>query len=431
MAPRPRPTHIDDPAAVGRRLAEARAAAGLSQRGLAFPGCTAAYISRVEAGERAPSERVLRELGRRLGVSADWLAKGRERPGVPLLAEAELTLRLDEPAQARQLYERAAETAEDPETRARALAGLGHIAFDGGDHEEAIGWFQQALAAWPTLEEDPSLADSLGRAYAHTSRHEAAIALFQRRLAAAEAKQELLETVRFAVLLANTLVDSGRFGRAEELLGHALALTHDLRDPIVQARLWWSQSRLHALKKNPTLAERYARMALDALLLTEHVRYSALAHQVLAHIKLDKGEPEEALELLERGLPLIRQGGNAYEEAEFTLERARALLAMARPRQAADLAQEAADQMLPNSPIDAGRALAVLGEAHEQLDEAELAIEAYEQAAELLQVDDRYRLEVHAKLAGLLRALGRTSEALDVLERAVAPALQRQRHTAS
>ena len=221
----------------------------------------------------------------------------------------------------------------------------------------------QPLAAWPKLEEeDPSVADSLGRAYAHTSQHEAAIALFERRLQAAEAKQDVLGTVRFGVLLANTLVDCARFGRAEEVLGHALALAHDLGDPIVRARLWWSQSRLHALQKNPPLAERYARMALDTLLLTEHVRYTALAHQVLAHIKLDKGEPEEALELLDQGLPLIRQGGNAYEEAEFALERARALLTLGRTREAAELAEACAEQMLEPSPIDAGRALALLAE---------------------------------------------------------------------
>ena len=38
---RPRIPHYDDPVAVGQRLHEAREAAGLSQRELAFPGCVA------------------------------------------------------------------------------------------------------------------------------------------------------------------------------------------------------------------------------------------------------------------------------------------------------------------------------------------------------------------------------------------------------
>ena len=64
--PRRKSTHVDDPHAVGRRLKEARARAGLSQRQLSFPGCSPAYISRIEAGDRIPSLQLLREMGRKL-----------------------------------------------------------------------------------------------------------------------------------------------------------------------------------------------------------------------------------------------------------------------------------------------------------------------------------------------------------------------------
>jgi transcriptional regulator with XRE-family HTH domain len=75
---RARTPHYDDPAAVGTRVFEAREAAGLSQRALAFPGCSAAYISRIERGERIPSLQVMRELARRTGISEQALAFGRE-----------------------------------------------------------------------------------------------------------------------------------------------------------------------------------------------------------------------------------------------------------------------------------------------------------------------------------------------------------------
>jgi transcriptional regulator with XRE-family HTH domain len=75
---RARTPHYDDPSEVGRRVFEAREAAGLSQRELAFPGCSAAYISRIERGERIPSLQVMRELARRTGVSEQTLAFGRE-----------------------------------------------------------------------------------------------------------------------------------------------------------------------------------------------------------------------------------------------------------------------------------------------------------------------------------------------------------------
>jgi len=79
MGRRERIPHYDDPVEVGKRLNSARQSAGLSQRELAFPGCSAAYISRIERGERVPSLQVMRELARRIGVTEAELAFGRER----------------------------------------------------------------------------------------------------------------------------------------------------------------------------------------------------------------------------------------------------------------------------------------------------------------------------------------------------------------
>lgn len=67
-----------DAAAVGLRIKEARVAGGLSQRQLAFPGCSAAYISRLESGDRVPSGHLIDELARRLGRSRSWIETGRE-----------------------------------------------------------------------------------------------------------------------------------------------------------------------------------------------------------------------------------------------------------------------------------------------------------------------------------------------------------------
>lgn len=69
-------SHVDDPVSVGRRLKEARLAAGLSQRQLSFPGCSAAYISRLEAGDRVPSLQLLRKIAAKLGADEQYLATG-------------------------------------------------------------------------------------------------------------------------------------------------------------------------------------------------------------------------------------------------------------------------------------------------------------------------------------------------------------------
>src|SRR5919204_2514548 len=110
-------TYVDDPVALGERLKTAREHAGLSQRQLAFPGCSAVYISRIERGERVPSLQLLRELGRRLGVHEDYLATGRAQAESDPLLEADVALRLDQIELAEHLYQQALEDAPDEVTR--------------------------------------------------------------------------------------------------------------------------------------------------------------------------------------------------------------------------------------------------------------------------------------------------------------------------
>ena len=61
---------------IGQRLKRLRLERGLSQRELAAPGVSYAYISRIEAGTRQPSVKALRRLASKLGVSADYLETG-------------------------------------------------------------------------------------------------------------------------------------------------------------------------------------------------------------------------------------------------------------------------------------------------------------------------------------------------------------------
>jgi tetratricopeptide (TPR) repeat protein len=414
--------HVDNAVSVGKRIREVRLRAGLSQRDLAFAGCSAAYISRIEKGLRVPSLQVLRELARRMDVTETYLARGEEQSGAALdpVTEAELALRFDDPSAARRQLEQIVEQAPDPRSRARALAGLGQVAIEAGDHAEAIERFEEALGHWPSLEdEDPSIADNLGRAYAMRSEYALAIAIFERRLAAAEARKDLIETIRFSVLLANALVDRGLFARAEELLGHALAITGNLADPVVRARLWWTQSRLHALQGDNVRSERYVRLALDTLVLTEHVRYAALAYQVLAHIKLNNGEPEDSLELLDQGWPLIVEGGNEYELALFQIEKARALIKLGRLEEAQSIAEQANAATKEANPEDSARALMVLAEIYQEHGAVDDAIDTYRRAADAFPGPHRYKIEVYSRLGELLKASDRKDHALEAFSEAM------------
>src|SRR2546426_3576018 len=89
---------------IGERLRRVRVERGLSQRELAAPGVSYAYISRIEAGTRQPSVKALRKLARTLNVTPAYLETGRDIDAGEerelRIADAELALRLGDGAEA-------------------------------------------------------------------------------------------------------------------------------------------------------------------------------------------------------------------------------------------------------------------------------------------------------------------------------------------
>jgi tetratricopeptide (TPR) repeat protein len=422
--PRQKSTHVDDPAAVGERLKNARERAGLSQRQLSFPGCSPAYISRIESGDRIPSLQLLRELGRRLGVTEDYLATGSEFAGDrgQALVEAEVALRFNDLEEAERRYTAVLETAPSEVMRAEALAGLGHVAFRRGEPRGAIPCFERALATFDEGEAShPDLADSLGRSYAMVGELESAIGIFERYRESAIERDDTFQTIQFSVLLAHALIDSGNLGRAEELLGSALALGRGSESPSVRAQLYWSQSRLHAERGDPVTAARFARRALEILRLTEDTYRTARAHQLLAHLELDRGNAEEALSLLAEGWPLLEASANSLERAQYRLEEARALARIGRSEEAAALAMQISGLIADAHPEDAARSYSVLAGVFEDLGDRGRARELYELAAELLEPrkPNRFLVDVYSSLADIAESEGRKEEAYELMKKAV------------
>jgi tetratricopeptide (TPR) repeat protein len=423
-------TYVDDPVALGARLKEAREQAGLSQRQLAFPGCSAVYISRIERGERVPSLQLVRELAKRLRTSEDYLVTGTmPEAGDPLL-EADVALRLDQLEVAEHLYTRVLERAHDDVTRGRALGGLAQIAFRAGDVEGSIDQLREAsrLLGDHALDH-PAVAETLGTAYTMRAEFESAIAVFETALAQARERDDRHEESRFQLLLANTLIDSGNLPHAEEVLGEAIVQAAEATNPVVRARLFWSQSRLHSARNNHTAAARYARKALAAVELTEHTYFAARAHHLLAYIELERGNADEALRLVHEGLPLVKEAGNPFEEALFRLEEARALSRLGRHDEAIDLAMELVPTLHESDRGDAGRCYALLAETYEAKGDTDRALELYDLASEqLAEWGGTYLRDVYSKMAQLLEREGRTDEALEVLKKALQVEVDPTRH---
>lgn len=139
-----RPAHVDNPGEVGRRLRDARAHAGLSLRALAYPGCSASYLSKIEHGKRRPSLQVLLELAQRLSVPLEYLAWGDETRVADRTASTASAAEL--PLLVVDAYRRAAREARTPEQRAWFLAGIAQLAALAGDASLASAALSDALA---------------------------------------------------------------------------------------------------------------------------------------------------------------------------------------------------------------------------------------------------------------------------------------------
>jgi tetratricopeptide (TPR) repeat protein len=422
--PRSLTTHIDSPKELGQRLKAARERAGISQRQLAFPGCTAAYISRLEAGARVPSLQMVNQLALRLDVSGQWLATGVDsaETDVTELIEAEVALRLGEVSEADSLY-RARLQPGDP-ARGSALAGLGQIAFREERLDEAVELLEQALEFRKGRHlTDPGAVDTLGRAYAMRGSLEQAIALFQRAVDEATEVGAPVEQLRFSVLLANAYIDAAAFGRAENALASVIQIADGIGDPVTTARVYWSQSRLHSHRQEAQLATRYARRALEILERTENDSYVGMAYHLLAYAEIESGNAEEALVLLRRGRDLFGRELGERDEARFSVEEARALLRLERYAEAARVAARALDLMESISPGDRGWAYVTLADIFLGVDDAERAQLLLGQGFDLLlEYAPRNALQAGRKLADLLESLGDAEGALQVLKRATSAA---------
>jgi tetratricopeptide (TPR) repeat protein len=418
--PRSLTTHIDSPKEVGLRLKASRERAGLSQRQLAFPGCTAAYISRLEAGARVPSLQMINQLALRLDVTGQWLATGVEAAAVQPseLIDAEVALRLGEIDEAERLY-RAHLEPGDP-ARPAALAGLGQIAFRSERFAEAIELLDQSFELRQrNALVDAGLVDTLGRAHAMTGARESAIALFEQAVLEAREAGAPVEQLRFTVLLANAQIDAGDFTKAETALAEVIRFADGAGDPVATARVLWSQSRLHSMRHEPRLAGTYARRALEILERTENDAYVGMAYHLLAYAEIESGNSDEALVLLDRGRTLFGQELTERDDARFSVEEARALVGLGRNSEAALKAARALELLDAVSPGDRGHAYVTLADVFLASGDRERPKMLLGQALELLSEHAKpLALDAGRKLAALLEEDGDTTGALQVLKRA-------------
>jgi transcriptional regulator with XRE-family HTH domain len=414
---------------IGQRLKRLRLERGLSQRELAAPGVSYAYISRIEAGTRQPSVKALRRLAGKLGVSADYLETG--SPLAPeehrelRLADLELAVRLGtgESAEANLLaLLDEALGAGDHAVSLRAYVALAMLAMERADWAESVRLLETALAdeVFAPIEHYEIYA-FLGRSYSFGGRSRAAIDLYERCIegVAAAGGDPSLEA-RYATQLSYVLSDAGDLARAEDVVRRALDRLKDDDDPYMRVRLYWSIARLALAEGRATVALANVRKAIALLQATDDTLHLARAHILAANIVLMRDDADAAELHLAKAEQLLSTPASTEDVIEITLQRARIATLRGKGSAAVELARTALELIGDGRPIDEGRAFAVLAEGLALSGEMAGADEAYRRAADLLEQEGRWRDAASAcrSWGRMLRQNGREEQALDVLERA-------------
>jgi ATP/maltotriose-dependent transcriptional regulator MalT/DNA-binding XRE family transcriptional regulator len=414
---------------IGERLKRLRLERGLSQRELAAPGVSYAYISRIEAGTRQPSVKALRRLASKLGVSADYLETGSDLDPAAArelrLTDLELAVRLGEHDGVEARIEAALDeaiVAGDHPATLRARVALAHLALERGEYERCATLLENALAdeLFAPAERFDIYAN-LGRAYASSGRPDRAAELFQSCIdGVTEAGGDASLEARYATLLSYALTDMGDIARAEEVVREALARTSDSTDPYMRVRLYWSIARLAHSEGRETTALENVRKAIALLQATDDTFHLARAHILAAQITLGRGNADESNEHLEQAERLLGTSATQQDRLYIAQHRARIALHRGDPRTAAEFAQTAIELSKSAAPAEEGIALHALADALAMSNDAEGAFAAYARAVELLEAGKRWRdASVACRAWGrLLREQNRETEAMDMLDRA-------------
>lgn len=417
---------MDEPARIGRRVQRMRSERGLTQRQLADPSYTPAYISTLESGKVRPSETALRFLAERLGTSYEELATGRPAHLATelrlALTDAQQTLATGAADDASARYRRLLAQAEDlglvPE-QAEARLGLGECALESGELPDAIGHFETAerlLADEPL----PRRARPIrGRAVAHLLAGELRYACYLLESTIDElgasglADPDALVLLHAAVI--GPYIDMGAHARAAHAAELALALAPQVSDPALVAGM-------HRQVARTFLAE--GRVAdADASLAKAQAIYGQLrlrtdlahCHWMRGYVQAQNGELASAEKELRTARDMLSARRAGLYTAQVEVELADVLRRLGRHEEAAGLLSALLELGDSHGAVHAGGAHRLLGLMAEERGETESAEEHYVQALALLErsgatgdLADLCRL-----LGDLLRRTGRVEAAMD------------------
>jgi tetratricopeptide (TPR) repeat protein len=394
---------------VGARLRRLRVAKGLTQKQLAEPRYSHAYVSTIEAGRRAPSQAALEHFGAKLGIPIDELVTGR-----PVDLAPRLGLRLQEARirlSAGGIHE--AESEFNAVKKNATRFGLGRLAARAveclalceerrGRLDEAVELYDEAI---DMLREETPLAavePIAGKARCVRLRGDIrySIYLLESQLERLE-REDLSDPdslVRIYASLTKSYFDSGLFTKAGEAAEEALRLAPRVSDA---AKL----AQMHVNLTGTLIQRGELPDAEAALLRAEDLYRQAELQAELARAQLARGFVLSRARRYDEARELLAAARGAFEETSSPLDEARSLNEIARidritgQTDSAVAALERAISLLDQSDVAeqalAHRELALCYMSTQPADAEKhlrIAIDLFERAEEATQLATTYRI---------------------------------------
>lgn len=436
-----------DPGVLGMRIRRARLAAGLTQTQLVASDASTAYLSRIEAGQRRPDLKLLRQITQRLQISVDELLTGitRDRAAELQLAldHAELALASGDAAAAVSRAGRILADIADldlPELGVNAQIVHALALESCGQLDEALDELEELMAA--TLADDRrwQLQIALCRCYRESGDLAAAIDTGEKSLSELEARglAGAGEGVQVAVTVAAAYFERGDTIRASRLCRQAIRAAERLESPAAKAAAYWNASVMESKEGDSSAALALARTAMSYLEAGEHGRNLGRLRTQLGILQLraDPPEPESARETLERAKrELDWSNGSIADKTDNQLAQARAAFLLGDIVSASAHAFKARQEAGDRLPFVAADARVLEGQIATREGDVELATQAYRDAVSILTSvgSDRQAAQLWFDLGEFFAEVGHPDEARDAYRRAAAstglrPARSRSSH---
>ncbi len=425
-----------DSGLLGQRIRAARLAAGLTQAEAASGTVTAAYISRIEIGNRRPDVQLLVHLAAKLRTTVEALVDGTggdELAALELeLGHAELSLRTGDPATALSKVHVVLESELALQPKARQLVTHAqHLRAEAlealGRHREAIGVLEKVVVATSRGSRWLRAQIGLSRCYRETGDLSRAVTSGREALDVAKGLglANTDEAIQLTLTVAAALYEQGDVDLALTACREALVAADQIASPIAQASAYWNASLIQTRQGEVADALPLARKAVGIMERCDDHRNLARLRTALAGIQLRLDPPD-----LEGAEASATQALSEMQWTESsTVDKLRVQLTLAkvsylagRLEDARRTAMDCLESAVGKTPLLAAEAGVVLGRVHlagGALSEARSAFQGAVLALTGIGAD-RKAAEMWFELGGLLQEVGDQDGALDAYRRAAA-----------